>query len=116
MAFLHSFYFDAWTPIPVEPGKFGAFFLSVSMMTLVSNLICYNLYSFLLKRLTATFLSFVGLLSPIFTSISSFIILGESVSWQIILSTFFMLFAMWMVYRSEIALGYIEKASSKNLS
>lgn len=111
MAFLHSFLFDTWNPIPIEQGKFGAFFLSVSMMTLVSNLICYNLYSYLLKRLTATFLSFVGLLSPIFTSISSFIILGEAISWQIILSTFFMLLAMWMVYRSEIAQGYIKKAN-----
>jgi drug/metabolite transporter (DMT)-like permease len=108
IAFAHSLIFDAWNPIPVHAGNFSSFMSSILLMTIISNLICYNLYSFLLKRLTATFLSFVGLLSPIFTSLSSFLILGEPISWQIIVSTIFMLFAMWLVYRSELTEGYIK--------
>lgn len=108
IAFTHSLIFDAWNPIPVHAENFSSFMSSILLMTIISNLVCYNLYSFLLKRLTATFLSFVGLLSPIFTSLSSFLILGEPISWQIIVSTIFMLFAMWLVYHSELTEGYIK--------
>lgn len=112
LALIHSLFFDTWNPIPVEGASYNAFVYSVLMMTIISNLICYNLYSFLLKRLTATFLSFVGLLSPIFTSISSFFILGDPISWQIIVSTLCMLFAMWLVYYSELSQGYIKKTTA----
>lgn len=115
MALGHSLVVDTWNPIPVESGNFFSFLKSILLMTVVSNLICYNLYSYLLKRLTATFLSFVGLLSPIFTSISSFFILGEKISLQIIVSTFFMLIAMWLVYYSELMQGYIlNKTKAEN--
>lgn len=114
MALGHSLVSDTWNPIPVVTENFSRFLQSVFLMTLISNLICYNLYSYLLKRLTATFLSFVGLLSPIFTSLSSFLILGEKISWHIIISTFFMLFAMWIVYYSEIMQGYIQKSQNAN--
>jgi drug/metabolite transporter (DMT)-like permease len=109
IALVHSLLFDSWNPIPVQTGNFNSFLSSILLMTLFSNLICYNLYSFLLKRLTATFLSFVGLLSPIFTSISSFLILGSPISWQIVVSTLFMLVAMGLVYYSELMQGYIQK-------
>ena len=113
IAFSHSLLFDSWNPIPIT-GNFNSFLSSILMMTVISNLICYNLYSYLLRRLTATFLSFVGLLSPIFTSITSFLILGEPISWQIIVSTIFMLLAMWLVYYSELIQGYIQKKSIPN--
>lgn len=108
-ALTHSLLVDTWNPIPVVTQNFSSFLLSVFLMMLVSNLICYNLYSYLLKKLTATFLSFVGLLSPIFTSISSFLILGEKISMEIILSTSLMIVAMWIVYYSELSQGYILK-------
>lgn len=109
IALFHSLLFDSWNPIPVQTGNFNSFLSSILLMTLFSNLVCYNLYSFLLKRLTATFLSFVGLLSPIFTSFSSFLILGAPISWQIIVSTGMMLLAMGLVYYSELMQGYIQK-------
>ena len=76
-------------------------------MVLISNLICYNLYGVMLKRYTATFLSFMGLLSPIFASISSWALLGEKPSWIIFLSTGVVSLGLWIVYRAELKQGYI---------
>jgi len=106
-AFIHSFFFENWSPIPVEPEHFGAFLKGTLLMILISNLICYNLYGMMLKRYTATFLSFMGLLSPIFASISSWIILGEPLSWAMILSTAIVSLGLWMVYKAELQQGYI---------
>ncbi len=70
------------------------------------------MYSFLLKKLTATLLSFIGLLSPIFTSLSSYFFLGESFSWTLVFCTLIMLCAMWLVYYSELREGYIKRYKS----
>lgn len=106
-AFTHSGFVENWSIPSYTLAK--SFLLPVLLITLISNLICYNLYSYLLKHLTATFLSFVGLLSPIFTSISSFILLGEPISLEIIFSSALMLVALFFVYYAEIQQGYIQR-------
>ena len=85
-------------------------------MTLVSNILCYNLYGYMLKKYTATFLSFMGLLSPIFASLNSWIILGESPSWQILLSTSIVSLGLFIVYQAELKQGYIVKSAKKPAS
>lgn len=110
IALAHSFFIDSWNPIPVEAGHFGAFAQSVLFMTVISNIMCYNLYGFLLKKFTATFLSFMGLLSPIFASINSWFFLGEQPSMIIFLSTGIVSVGLWMVYSAELRQGYIHKS------
>ena len=107
LAFGHSFFIEDWNPIPVLPENFTPFLQGTLLMTLVSNIICYNLYGMLLKRFTATFLSFMGLLSPIFASINGLIFLKEPISWTIILSTGVVSLGLWIVYRAELKQGYI---------
>lgn len=107
MAFSHSFFVEPWSPLPVAAGHFGDFFQGTLLMTLISNIICFNLYGFLLKRYTATFLSFVGLLSPIFASLNSWLFLGEQPSWIIFLSTGIVCIGLWIVYQAELKQGYI---------
>lgn len=109
---IHSLCVDSWHPFPIVKGGFFSFIQGVVLITLISNVICYNLYSFLMKKLTATFLTFVGLSSPFFTTFSSFLILGDPISWQIIVSTIFMLVALWLVYYSELSEGYIAKKTT----
>lgn len=108
-AFTHSFFVESWTPIPVPSGHFLPFLKGTLVMTLLFNLICYNVYGALLKRFTATFLSFVGLLSPIFASLNAWIFLGEPISWVIFLSTGIIGLGLWMVYRAELQQGYFTK-------
>lgn len=115
LAFVHSFSVENWNPIPIAAANFSPFLKGTLLMTLISNIVCYNLYGMLLKRFTATFLSFMGLLSPIFASINAWIFLGESPSWIIFLSTSIVSLGLWIVYRAELKQGYIVKSEKKPL-
>ena len=109
MALIHSVFMDQWNPIPVSTGFFFPFFKGVIMMTLISNVLCYNLYGYMLKKFTATFVSFMGLLSPIFASINSWILLGEPPSGIVLLSTGIVSLGLFIVYQAELKQGYFLK-------
>lgn len=108
-ALLHSFFVDSWNPIPVEATAILPFTQGLLIMTLISNIICYNIYGMMLKRFTATFLSFMGVLSPIFASINSWFFLGEPISPIIFLSTGIISLGLWLIYSAELRQGYIAK-------
>lgn len=108
LALFHSFFIDTWAPIPVtNPGIFSAGLLAT---TFISNILCYNLYGWLLKKYTATFMSFAGLTTPFFASMVSWFFLNEPIDWKIYLCTLGVMFALWIVYREELRLGYIKKS------
>ena len=107
MALAHLLLLGDWNFLPNTIANIVPMLQILLLMTLISNIICYNFYGMLLKRFTATFLSFVGLLSPIFASLSGWILLSESPSVFILLSTAIMLLGLWLVYSSEIKQGYI---------
>jgi drug/metabolite transporter (DMT)-like permease len=111
LALAHSYFSENWNPLPVAPSNLGAFVKGTLLMTLVSNIICYNLYGMMLKRFTATFLSFMGLLSPIFASLNGWFFLGEPLSPVIFFSTGIVCIGLWLVYSAELRQGYIKSAS-----
>lgn len=115
MALANSFVIDSWTPTPIASGHFLSFFQSLFFMTLISNILCYNLYGYLLKKYTATFLSFMGLLSPLFASLNSWILLGEAPSMIIFASTGIVCIGLWIVYSEELKQGYVAKKEKKTL-
>lgn len=116
MALVHSFFSENWNPLPVASQNFAPFFLWTGMIAIVSNLICYNLYGVLLKRFTATFLSFMGLLSPIFASLHGWIFLGEPLSWVIFASTALVSLGLWVVYAAELRQGYTTTPSKEQIT
>jgi len=107
MALVHSFFVDSWNPLPIKEGALLHFIEGITLMILVSNIICYNLYGLMLRKYTATFLSFVGLLSPFFASLNSWLLLKEPPSWTIFLSTVVVICGLFIVYRAELNQGYI---------
>ncbi len=111
-ALVHSFFVDAWHPIPVASPHVPSFLQNVFFMTLLYNVVCYNLYGLMLKRFTATFLSFVGLLSPIFASLSGWLFLDEPISWVIFLSTAIVSVGLGIVYYAELKQGYIRRRAA----
>lgn len=111
MAMGSSFLVDSWNPVPVAAGTAAPFIAGTFAMAIIYNIFCYNLYGTLLKRFTATFMSFMGLLSPIFASLTGWILLGEVPSWQILASTAIVSVGLWIVYRAELKQGYIKKAA-----
>ncbi len=114
LALVHSLFVENWNPLPVT--KWQPFIQGVALMIVVSNLICYNLYGFLLKHFTATFLSFAGLLTPVFAAFFGWLFLRETVSWSFFFSVGVILTGLWLVYAEELRLGYIIKKKEKSPS
>ena len=110
-ALVHSYFFDSWNPLPITSGHTAGFLQGLGLITLLSNVLCYNLYGYLLKRYTATFMSFVGLLSPVFASLSEWLLLKTPPSPIILASTCVIFFGLWIVYREELKQGYIIKGN-----
>lgn len=107
LSFATSFIFEQWNPMPVS--SWPEFIIWMIPLTLVSNIICYNLYGFLLKKYTATLMTFVGFSSPFFTAIMGWIFLGETVSWQFFLSATLVFGSLYLYYFEELKQGYIER-------
>ena len=110
LALFHSLLTESWSPLPVVSSYLVPFAGWTLLMTFISNIVCYNLYGLMLKKFTATFLSFLGLLSPIFASFHGWLFLDEPISWVIFLSTALVSLGLWIVYSAELKQGYIVKS------
>lgn len=73
----HSYFVENWNPIPVT--DFIPFVQTTLALLVISNLLAYNLFGYLLKRYTATFMAFAGFSTPFFASIFGWVFLKESV-------------------------------------
>lgn len=109
----HSYLVDPWNPTPIASSDWPAFTQGILMMTLISNILCYNLYGLMLKKFTATFVSFMGLLSPIFASLLEWLFIGTTPSPVIFFSTAIVSCGLWIVYSAELRQGYIVKAQTE---
>lgn len=116
LALIHSAFFDTWQPLPVAAANWTPFLKITLAITCISSILCYNLYGMMLKRFTATFLSFMGLLSPIFASVHGWLFLNEPISWVIFASTAVLSVGLWIVYAAELKQGYIVKTARSSPS
>lgn len=107
LALITSFLFEKsplqnWKNLEVEP-----YFGWMALIIFISNLICFNLYGYLLKRFSATLISFFGLLRPLFASLNAYFFLNEPFHPIILLSATLVSFGLWIVYRIESKQGYV---------
>ena len=96
---------EQWHPVPVS--NYSQFLLSAGAMLIISNLVCYNLYGYLLRRYTATFMSFAGLVTPIFSVFYGWLLLGEPVTVYFFVSLLLFTVGLIIFYREEIRLGKV---------
>lgn len=100
MALSHSFYAESWQPVPVT--EYLPFLACALCLILISNFICYNLYGFLLKRFSATFMSFAGLSTPLFSALFGSFFLGETISWHFFVSLSIVSLGLLFFYFEEL--------------
>ncbi len=101
LALIHSFVSgESWQPIPVN--NISAFLIYSIIMCFISNMICYNLYGILLKKFSATFMSFAGLVTPMFASLFGFIFLQEVISWHFFASMALFAIGLMIFHQQEI--------------
>lgn len=101
LALCHSYFAgEAWNPIPVT--NFKPFLFNTLIMCLISNIICYNLYGFLLKRYSATFMSFAGLVTPFFASFFGWLFLNETITWHYFAAIALFSIGLTIFYQEEL--------------
>ncbi len=104
-ALIHSLGTENWNPSPVADFfPFLGWFLS---LTLVSNLISYNLNAYLLRFFTATYTSFAGLSQPFFAALFGWLLLHEVMSLHFWISLAAVSFGLYIYYREELKQGYM---------
>lgn len=86
--------------------------LYMSLLIIISNIICYNLYAYLLRDYSPTFLSFAGFTTPFFAVLLGVIFLGEVVTWQICITAALVALGLYIFYKDE----FNRKKSSQNNS
>jgi drug/metabolite transporter (DMT)-like permease len=103
-ALFHSSLVEGWDPVPVT--SFVPYFECTLLLILISNLICYNLYGWLLKRYSATFMSFAGFTTPLFTALFGWIFLNETVTWPFYVSFLIVLSGLIIFDQEELRQSY----------
>ncbi|MBA3958576.1 MAG: EamA family transporter [Parachlamydiaceae bacterium] len=100
MSLTHSRLVENWDPLPVT--HYVPFLECSILLIVISNLICYNLYGTLLKKYSATFMSFAGFTTPFFTALFGWAYLGEVVAWPFYLSTLILFLGLLLFYQEEL--------------
>jgi drug/metabolite transporter (DMT)-like permease len=78
------------------------FFSGLFLTVFISNILCHNLYAELLKKYSATFLSFTSFLSPLFTALYGWAIFQEKISWHFYCSALIVLLGLYIFYQDEL--------------
>lgn len=102
-ALLHSYLSgEQWSPVPIIEHQYASFIECALWMTIISNIICYNLYGYLLKRFSATFMSLAGLVTPLFASFFGWYFLNEAITWHYFASMLIFSVGLFLFYQEEI--------------
>lgn len=100
LALLQSVAMEPWNPLPIT--DYGVTIESTLFLIVVSNIVCYNLYGYLLKEFSPTFMAFAGLSTPLFTALFGWIFHGEVVTPSFFLSLAIVFLGLLIFYFEEI--------------
>lgn len=97
---INSFIFgENWNYLPIINTK--NFIIITIISIIISNIICYNLFGYLLKTFSTTFMTFSGLTTPFFASLFGWIFLNEKITTNFFISIFIFLIGMLIFYIEE---------------
>lgn len=101
MALINSAFVETWNPLPVT--DFLPFLECAILLMIISNLLAYNLYGYLLRRYSATFMSFAGFTTPLFTALFGWFFLGETVTMPFYLSSAVVFTGLLIFHQEELS-------------
>lgn len=78
------------------------FLILLTIIILASNVIGHNLYAWLMRFYTPTFLSFASFLTPIFAALYGWLFFNEIVTWHFFASTILIMIGLGLFYKDEI--------------
>jgi drug/metabolite transporter (DMT)-like permease len=93
----HTYLFGSHTGVLVT--SWWPFIRIMFAMALISNFICYNLYGYLLRRYSATFMALAGLSTPIFAVLFGWLLLGQTVEWPFWLALAMVSCGLWLFHK-----------------
>lgn len=95
-------------PTAVLPWGYMQQFIPLLLGIIVlANFVFYNLYGFFLKRYSATLLSFIGFLTPLFTAFYDWCFLGITVGSEFYIATVIVAYGIYIFYQEELRQGYV---------
>lgn len=106
-----SLIWEDWHPVQVI--EWWPFIQGTLVIAIITNFISYNLYALLLKRFSATFMSFCGFSSPIMTALFGWIFLRERVSLVFLVAALFVFIGLFLFSKDELTLSKNTVAKSK---
>jgi drug/metabolite transporter (DMT)-like permease len=89
-----------------------SFLKYVLILIVLSNVIFYNMYGWLLKRYSITFLTFAGFLCPIFGTFFGWFFRGESLTWQYWISLCTIGAALYIFYKEELKKDSVPRSNT----
>lgn len=96
----HSYFVETWAPLPIF--ELAGFLKTTAALLVISNLLAYNLYGFLLKRYSATFMAFAGLSTPFFASFFGWFFLKEVIPWPFWVGLTILFSGLMLFHQEEI--------------
>jgi drug/metabolite transporter (DMT)-like permease len=101
-----SYFWEQWyfTPPVTNVIKFTSYLIGI---VFISEIIASNIYATLLKRYSATFLAFAGIMYPLFSAFFAWIFLKESITVNFFISVAIVSVALYLFHRStdKISVG-----------
>lgn len=95
-ALMSSFFVESWNPLPVSDwSRFGIYTV---LIILIGNFIFYNGYGYLLKYNSPTFLSYMGLSTPLFVAFFGWFFINETINATLFIALFGMVMGMYLFY------------------
>jgi drug/metabolite transporter (DMT)-like permease len=106
-----SMFLDSWSPSPVRDCPHALIFIVLT--SVISYIIAYNMYGWLLHTYSATFLTMAGLTSPLFTALFGWLLLGEQVTWTFFFSMCMVAIGLYIFHSQEVKIAEKHNQSIK---
>jgi drug/metabolite transporter (DMT)-like permease len=75
------------------------FLFWLSLLVLMSNVIFYNLYGFLIKKYGPTFVSLSGFLCPVFSTFFEWLLMNGTITWHHFFALFCITTGLFIFYK-----------------